>query len=479
MSQLTREINRLRNKVEQLESTVLDFSEQLKQEQNFDQLTGLPSQSYFYDQVVHAVASSKKQGFSTAILIIDVDLFSQVNNSFGAHIADEMFVLLTKRLLDLFNDENSLIPNTLDKNNISIARFNNDKIGVLLSQLNSCMLLSFVAQRIIDVMSNVVTYDNKQVDLSCKIGISTFPKDAKSPEELINNANIARSFARKEQFSDDYLFYAPKMQEESLRQLKLASEIRTAINTKQWKLYFQPKMDLITGEIFSVEALVYWDHPERGMISPLEFIQLAEERGLIIEIGEWVLRTACQQVKQWSEIGVNLHVAVNLSAVQIQQKGFSNLVLGIIKDSGISPQQLELEITETILINNLDIALKDLNQLYNQGISISIDDFGTGYSSLSYLKQLPISALKIDRIFIKDLMTDNYDKNIVKSVISMAHGMGLKVIAEGIEKQEQLSLLKEMSCDEIQGFLISKPVKADKIVSLVQAKKIVGLRLVT
>jgi len=269
------------------------------------------------------------------------------------------------------------------------------------------------------------------------------------------------------------------MQEEPLKQLSFSSEIRTAINSKQWQLYYHPIMDIVSGEIYSVEALVHWVHPKQGMINPTEFIQLAEQCALIIEIGEWVLRTACKQAKQWLDIGIYLHIAVNLSAAQIQQEGFSDLVLDIIKETGVHPQQLELEITETILMNNLDIASEVLNKFHSKGISISIDDFGTGYSSLSYLKQFPISSLKIDRVFIKNIMTDKYDKNIVNSIICLAHGMGLKVIAEGVETLGQLNLLKNMSCDEIQGFLLSKPIDADNIISLVKAKKIVGLRLIS
>ncbi len=465
-SQYTAEITRLESQIEQLESVASNFSEELQREQNFDKLTGLPNQSLFYDQVIHALDKSVVQGLSTAILIIDIDLFSQVNNSFGRDIADEMFVLLTKRITTLFDNDNNSFNISFKSNNINIARFNNDEISILLSNLDGHMILSLVAKHILDIMSDSVNVGDKQVNVSCKIGISIYPDDADSAEELITHAGMARSFARKEPALESFQFYTSKIKEESLKQLRLESEIRTAIDTNQWELYYQPKMNIASGNIESVEALIRWNHPEKGIIGPIQFIQLAEERGLIIEIGEWVLRTACQQAKQWSDMGLDISIAVNLSAVQIQQKGFSDLVLDIVKETEIYPRQLELEVTETILMNNVDIASQVLNRLHSRGISISIDDFGTGYSSLSYLKQLPISALKIDRVFIKDLMTDNYDKNIVNSVISMAHGMGLKVIAEGVETQEQLDLLDKMSCDEMQGFLLSKPVEATSIISL-------------
>jgi len=472
-SQYEEEIKRLEEQVVQLKTTADSVSEQLQHEQNFDKLTGLPNQSLFYDQIIKAVETSEKQGLLTAILVLDIDLFSQVNNSFGRDIADEMFMVLTNRLIELFNNDNSSSP-ILKSNDITIARFNNDEIGILLSNLNGRMTLTLAAKRILGIMSNVVNYDDKQVNVSCKVGISIYPEDASSPDELIDHASIARSYARKNNALDDYQFYTANMQEESLQQLHLESEIRTAIDEQQWALYYQPKMDITSGHIHSVEALIRWQHPERGLVGPIEFVPLAEERGLITEIGEWVIREVCRQIKIWSKDGIELKVAINLSTIQLKQVGFSDLLLDMIKEEDIAPWQIELEVTETILMDNIDTALKVLNHFYSKGISISIDDFGTGYSSLSYLKKLPISALKIDRAFIKDIMTDNYDKNIVNSVISMAHGMGLSVIAEGVETQQQLDLLEQMACDEMQGYLLSKAVDADTVVKLLDESKVLA-----
>jgi EAL domain-containing protein (putative c-di-GMP-specific phosphodiesterase class I) len=227
-------------------------------------------------------------------------------------------------------------------------------------------------------------------------------------------------------------------------------------------------MDIATGKIKGVEALIRWNHPGRGVLGPYEFISLAEERGLINEIGEWVIRTACKQAKIWTDNGFNIKVSVNLSAVQFRHENLSNLILDIIKETQIQPQHLELEVTETIFMNNLDMAVNTLNRLFCRGIYISIDDFGTGYSSLGYLKKLPINTLKIDRMFITDILTDDYDKNIVNTVITLAHGMNLKVIAEGVETREQFDILKAMSCDEIQGYLLSKPVEANILTELLE-----------
>jgi len=233
---------------------------------------------------------------------------------------------------------------------------------------------------------------------------------------------------------------------------------------------YQPKMNIKTNKIKAVEALIRWNHPDRGILSPFEFIDFAEERGLIVEIGSWVLFTACRQTKIWSDKGLDIKVAVNLSAIQLQQENLSDQVFDVIKQTQIKPQQLELEVTETMLMDNVDIAINTLNRLHSRGISISIDDFGTGYSSLGYLKKLPVDTLKIDRVFITDIMTDGYDKNIVKTIISMAHGLNLMVIAEGVETQDQFDLLQDMACDEIQGYLLSKPVDAESATQLLEQK---------
>lgn len=467
-SQYSEEIRRLQDQIKQLENTAENFSEQLQREQNYDHLTSLPNQALFYERVTQAIEQSDRKGTMTAMLVIDIDLFSQVNNSFGRETADKMFVSLTDRLVDTFSTPDDKTGLLLDEDAITIARFNGDELGVLLTDINYSHTVAWAAKRIIEALSKSVTCDDKQVTISSKLGISLYPDDSNSPEELISHSGMARSYARKEITLEDYQFYDPEMKTLSLKQLSLESEIRTAIKNDEWILHYQPKMDLLTNEIKSVEALIRWNHPARGVLGPFEFITLAEERGLINDIGKWVLRTACQQAKKWSEQGIELCVAVNLSAVQIQQDNFFELVLDIIEETGIYPRQLELEVTETILMDNVDLAVEVLNRLHSRGVSISIDDFGTGYSSLSYLKQLPITSLKIDRIFIQDLMTDNYDQNIVESVIAMAHGMKLKVIAEGVETQEQLDYLKEISCNEMQGFLLSKAIDSDAIVALLE-----------
>ena len=466
----TEEINQLQLQIKQLENTAIFFSDQLQREQNYDNLTGLPNQALFYDRIKQSVERSARQKQLTAILIIEVDLLPQANNSFGMGVAEKMFSILTDRIVSLFRKTDSVALFNLNANDLTISRFDGDEFGILLADLDDRMVVTWMVKRIIEAMAEPIHFEDKQINVSCKIGTSIYPEDADSPEELFSHASTAKSFVNKGNAQSGFQFYDPEMQRTSLKQLGLEREIKRAIKNDEWILYYQPKLDMATNKIKGVEALIRWNHPERGILSPFEFIDFAEERGLINKIGDWVIRTACKQAKIWSDIGLDIIVSVNLSAVQLRQENFSNHILNIIKESKIKPQQLELEVTETVLMDNVETAVNTLNRLHCRGISISIDDFGTGYSSLAYLKQLPIDTLKIDRAFITDVTTDDYDKNIVNTIISMAHGLDLLVIAEGVETQEQFNLLKELSCDEIQGYLLSKPVDVDSITKLLEKK---------
>lgn len=467
----TQEINQLQAQILQLENAASIFSDQLQREQNYDKKTGLPNQTLFYDRTKQALEKATRQNYLTAMLILEFDLISLANNSFGMEIAEKMLALLTERIVSVFRKTDSITLFGFNSNNLMISRFEGDEFGVLLTDLEDRKVVTWAVKRIFDAISLPISFEDKHINATCKIGISIFPEDAGTAEELFSHANTAMSFLLKDNTVNNFQFYDPEMQKISLKQLGLETEIKRAIKNEEWILYYQPKVNISTNKIVGVEALIRWNHPERGILSPFEFIDFAEDRGLIIEIGDWVIRTACKQAKIWSDKGFDIKVAINISAVQLRQEKLSNQILEIIKETQIHPQQLELEVTETMLMNNVDVAINTLNRLHCRGLSISIDDFGTGYSSLGYLKHLPIDILKIDRVFIKDIMTDDYDKNIVKTVISMAHGLNLKVIAEGVETQEQYTLLKDMSCDEIQGYLFSKPVDAESATKLLEQKE--------
>ena len=462
------EIQQLQIQIRQLENAASDVSEQLLNQQNFDKLTGLPSQTLFYDRLKHAIDRADRQNQLSAVLVIHFDLFAQANNSYGLGIAEKMFGTLSDRISSIFRKTDTIAIVNFNVEEVTVSRFEGDEFGILLPDLDDHMMVTWTVKRIFDALSKPISFEDKEVSVTCSIGISVFPEDARSAEELLSHANTAKSFENKDYSKNSFQFYNASMQEKSLKQLGLEAEIKRAINNEEWELYYQPKVDISAQTIKGMEALIRWNHPERGLLSPFEFIDFAEERGLIVEIGEWVLRTACKQAKIWSDKGFDLKIAVNLSSVQLYQARLSSQILEVIKEAGIKPQQLELEVTETMLMVNLETAVKTLNRLHCSGITISIDDFGTGYSSFGYLKHLPIDVLKIDRLFVKDLMTDDYDKNIVSTIISMAHGMDLKVIAEGVETVEQHELLQQMYCDEVQGYLFSKPIDAESTTKLLE-----------
>ena len=464
------EIKQLQIQIKQLEDAASDVSDQLLNEQNYDKLTGLPSQSLFYDRLRHAIDRASRNNQLAAILIIDFDLFSQANNSYGLEIAEKMFSLLSTRISSIFRKTDTIAVINFDLKDVTISRFEGDAFGILLSDLNDHLMVTWTVKRVFDVLNHPILLDDKEINVTCNIGISIYPEDATSAEELLSHANTAKSFETNNLSKNNFQFYDSSMQKRSLKLLGLEVEIKRAIKNQEWVLYYQPKIDISTHTIIGMEALIRWNHPERGILSPFEFIGLAEERGLIVDIGEWVLRTACKQAKIWSDNGLETKIAVNLSTVQLHHPKLSNQILDIIQESKSKPQMLELEVTETMLMDNLETAIKTLNRLRCSGINISIDDFGTGYSSFGYLKHLPIDVLKIDRLFIKDLITDDYDKNIVSTIISMAHGLDLKVIAEGVETLEQYKLLQQMSCDEIQGYLFSKPVDIETATALLEQK---------
>ncbi len=462
------EIKQLQIQIRQLENAASDVSEQLLNQQNFDKLTGLPSQTFFYDRLKQAIDRADRQNQLSAVLVIHFDLFAQANNSYGLDIAEKMFGTLSDRISSIFRKTDTIAIVNFNVEDVTVSRFEGDEFGILLPDLEDHMMVTWTVKRIFDALSKPISFEDKEVSVTCSIGVSVFPEDARSAEELLSHANTAKSFESKDYSKNSFQFYNASMQEKSLKQLDLEAEIKRAIKNEEWELYYQPKVDISTHIIKGMEALIRWNHPKRGLLSPFEFIDFAEERGLIVEIGEWVLRTACKQAKIWSDKGFDLKVAVNLSSIQLYQSRLSSQILEVIKEAGINPQQLELEVTETMLMVNLETAVKTLNRLHCSGITISIDDFGTGYSSFGYLKHLPIDVLKIDRLFVKDLMTDDYDKNIVNTIISMAHGMDLKVIAEGVETLEQHKLLQQMHCNEVQGYLFSKPINVERATKLLE-----------
>jgi EAL domain-containing protein (putative c-di-GMP-specific phosphodiesterase class I) len=334
--------------------------------------------------------------------------------------------------------------------------------------MESIEYIEQIVKRIIDAVTEPLEIDSHEIHLKCCIGISIFPGNGLNADSLLDNAGSAL-YNAKRNGNNTYQFHDDEISNTSLDSLKLENDLRHAIERNELELYYQPKVEVFSRKIVGMEALLRWNHPRIGLISPAEFIPLAEESGLIIHIGEWVLNTACRKIKDWESAGYSdISIAVNLSAVQFRQKDILDMIRNIVSDSAIDPKLLELEITESTIMGDIDSASQIMHALHREGLHISIDDFGTGYSSLTHLKRFPLNTVKIDRSFVRDLTTDLDDAAIIGAIIAMAHSMGLKIIAEGVETVEQLEYLQRLRCDEIQGFLFSKPLPADEAEDLLR-----------
>jgi diguanylate cyclase (GGDEF)-like protein len=380
-----------------------------------------------------------------AVLFIDLDNFKHINDSLGHDSGDLLLTLAASRLSDSVNEGDT------------VTRQGGDEFVLILSEDGEVQV---VTQKILEAMSEPFDINGHELRITCSIGIACYPKDGEDQQTLLKNADAAM-YRAKELGRNNAQYYASGMNVKAMERLELENGLYHALARNEFLLHYQPQLDLRTGEIVGMEALVRWQHPERGLVSPAIFIPVAEDSGLIVSLGEWVLRTACTQNKAWQRAGLKpISVAVNLSALQFRQSDLVERVADILRETELDPTCLELELTESLVMQDVEKTIATLSRLKAMGIKLSIDDFGTGYSSLSYLKRFPIDTLKIDQSFVRDITTDPDDAAIAKSIISMAHDMQLRVIAEGVETEAQKSFLSLRRCDEIQGYLFSKPVPA-------------------
>lgn len=430
-----------RLKVEELLSV---NEKRLQHMAHHDSLTGLPNRLLFEDRLRHALAQAQRSGTRMALMFIDLDRFKNINDSLGHDTGDKLLVDIGRRLSSAVRETDT------------VARLGGDEFLVLLEQVDSFQTVTAMAQRVRDELGCVAEIGKNQLVATGSIGISLFPDDADSAEELIKCADVAMYHAKSEG-KDNYQFYTPRMNARAHEMLLLERDLRRALEVSQFCLHYQPQIELKTGQMIGVEALLRWQHPQQGLVPPDDFIPLAEETGLIVAIGEWVLREACQQQVRWQKQGFPaLRMAVNISGRQLKQPDFIETVDLILTETGISPQYLELEITESIIMRDVQSTIMELTDLRMRGIRLSIDDFGTGYSSLSYLNRFPVDQLKIDRSFVARLSGDKELGMIVDAVIALGRSMQLEVIAEGIESQEQMESLTERGCQLGQGFLFSR-----------------------
>lgn len=453
-------VQQLQLRVNELEQIASQISTELDYSKHYDPLTGLPNQLLFYDRVSQVIERGQRYDHLAAILVVDIGMLGMINATLGRAAGDKILREIANRLNVTFRKSD-------DISRLTLSRIDGDVFAVLIPELPNKEAITWMVERLMATLIVPVDVDGNTVYITGHVGISVYPADANSVDDLINNAITAKMFCKKTQTETSFQFFDHYMQELSIKHLNLDKELRRAIQNQEWELFYQPKMDIQSKAVSSVEALIRWRHPSKGLLSPFEFIGFAEQRGLIVAVGEWVIRAACRQIKQWTAMGfVDCKIAVNLSAVQLKQDDFVEKVLAIVAEYQVAPRQLELEVTESTLMKNFQASLTALKRLSSRGIAIAIDDFGTGYSSLSYLKNLPVDNLKIDRAFIQDICRDENDQKIVRMLINIAHSMNMTVTAEGVETQDQFDILAEYGCDEIQGYLLSKPIPADEIIEM-------------
>jgi diguanylate cyclase (GGDEF)-like protein len=435
----------------------------------FDELTELPNRQLFGQSLERTIKTAKRDDQKFAILFVDLDRFKRINDTLGHSVGDELLKEVAKRLDSCTRSTDSV--SRFDPGQgggIQLARLGGDEFVIKLYGIESEDAVSAIATRIITVLTPAFSCEGHQFVVTPSIGIAMYPDDGTTAEELLMNADSAM-YRAKFAGRNNFKFYSETMRTKSMHRLDLENELRKALDNQQFELYYQPKADAETWSLVGAEALLRWDHPDRGFIGPEEFIPVAEETGLIVPIGQWVLRQACRQAKAWSKFQFgDIPVSVNISSHQFQSDSLIDDVLGAALDAGIDPSSLELEITESVLLQDVDNTLLALKTLKHAGIALSVDDFGTGYSSLSYLKRFPIDTLKIDRSFVKDLHVELDDAAICAAILAMAQQLGLNVVAEGVETKEQLEFLRLHGCNQIQGYLCSKPLPADQFAVLLQ-----------
>jgi len=433
--------------------------EQFRVLAHYDILTALPNRALFYDRLSQALAQARRNRWWLAVMFIDVDRFKHVNDTFGHSAGDQLLKQVSVRLSECVRSDDT------------VGRLSGDEFAIVLSHLSAPVDAATVAKKIVDELNRPFQLEGTELFVTVSIGVTVFPTDTVDQDTLIRNADVAM-YRAKDRGRNNYQFYTPEMNRRTREMLNMEGELRRALERDEFVLHYQPKVSLADGRVTGVEALLRWRHPERGLVPPSEFIPLLEETGLVVQAGAWVLRAVCRQLAEWRDSGLRLvPIAVNLSARQFLAPDLGESIKHILELNGLAPSLLEVEITESAIMGDTEEANRTLEYLEALGVKSAIDDFGTGYSSLGYLKRFPLGALKVDRSFVSDITTDPDDAHITQAVISMAHSLGLKVIAEGVETEEQLAFLLRYECNEVQGYLFSRPLPAEECAAAIAGER--------
>ena len=429
--------------------------ERILYQANYDALTGLPNRSLFRDRLDQALTMARRQDRKVVLMFIDLDGFKLVNDTLGHDMGDLLLKQASDRLLDCVRQTDT------------VSRLGGDEFTIILAEIADEHHAPVVAQRVIDALSQPFSLEGQEAFVSASIGITTFPDDSDNATDLLKNADAAM-YRAKEKGKSNYQYFTSEMNEEVKERLFLKNGLSMALDKGEFELFYQPKMGLEENWITGVEALMRWQHPELGMVSPGRFIPVLEESGLVVDVGNWVLREACSQHVRWLNMGLPpIRVAVNLSARQLRDPALVKVVESVLKETGVGPEALEIEITESMLMSDHGPVIKVLGALHEMGLHVAMDDFGTGYSSLSYLKRFPIDTIKIDRSFVADIAVDKDDAEIIRTIINMGQSLKRRVVAEGVEVVEQLDILKAYRCHEVQGYYFSRPLPADNIIEYI------------
>ncbi|HMK61819.1 MAG TPA: EAL domain-containing protein [Dissulfurispiraceae bacterium] len=424
----------------------------------YDNLTNLPNRTLFKELLERAIATANRHNYVMAILFIDLDFFKRINDTLGHDVGDKLLQAVRDRLLNSTRSSDYMSRAEDYEQKDVVSRLGGDEFILLLHNLASLNDPGRVAVRIINDMSKSFNVEGHEVYITASIGISIYPDDGKTVEDMIKNADVAMYHA-KAKGRNNYQYYSKDLTSVAVKYLTMEYKLRRALDNNEFLLYYQPKYSVNGGVIIGLEALLRWKPEDSDLVTPSQFISILEEGGLIMPVGDWVLRTACSQNKAWQEAGYEpTIVSVNLSSRQFDQKDLIDIVTSALQAAGLHPKYLELEITESTVMKDPEAAIITLNKLKNMGVRISIDDFGTGYSSLTYLKQIPLDFIKIDRSFIEHVIINPSDQAIVKAIVALAHSLDLRVIAEGVETEEQLMFLRGCGCDHVQGYLLSRPL---------------------
>jgi diguanylate cyclase (GGDEF)-like protein len=418
---------------------------------NYDDLTGLPNRALFQDRLHQVLGHARRSGKLAAIHLVNLDHFKEVNETMGREAGDRLLQGIGGRLLDCVRTSDT------------VARLGGDEFGIIQVEPIDTDGVAILARKLLKCLEAPFEINARKVFIGASVGITVFPDDVESPEDVLRNADLALSNGKGEE-RGGFRFYVAQMKEDIQRRRSIEDDMREGLARGEFVLHYQPKLDIVCNRITGMEALVRWNHPEKGFMPPNEFIPVAERSKLIIPLGEWVLREACAHNKALTDSGLGpIKVAVNLSAEQFRSDGLVDMVTTVLKDTGLDPNQLELEITETLAMHDAEESIDQCRALADLGLSLSIDDFGTGYSSLSYLKNFPVQRIKIDKVFVDDINGEENSGVIARAVTTLGHSFGMEITAEGVETEEQLNFLRSLGCDEIQGYYFSRPLPGDEL----------------